>query len=392
MTKLVLVLAVVVVVILVVVIVAVRNMRAEDPDEFADQGDGRGRVRDNRDDRDPRLSPPGIRRPSASPRWARCTARRRPAIGALSGRAPGNGTRSRRREPRLPAGADPEDGRTTTTRRGLRSSVAGGPTTIAAARRSRPGRTNAAVPKAACSTGRKARRPPGTRRRSGDSSEWDSSEWEQLSDVDYWTELASSKPMTAGAQPAKRGGAAAGPGQDLEPETLAVRTPAPGGVPRRDPVTGLPVRGPEPADAELAAAAGRTDFVPAPVPVAGTQERQRPQAASNGDRGSRHHRRPPAARTATGARAAASCLPPRRSAIPASVSSTPRAGTPAVTWMSARRACRCRRSATSRMPRPRRGPGRQAQGHPGGPARRSRPACGAGSARPQESAPRSPRR
>ena len=52
MTKLVLVLAVVVAVILVVVIVAVRNMRTEDPDEFADQRDGRSRTR-GQDDRDP---------------------------------------------------------------------------------------------------------------------------------------------------------------------------------------------------------------------------------------------------------------------------------------------------------------------------------------------------
>src|SRR5579875_3463433 len=52
MTKLVLVLAVVVVVILVVVIVAVRNMRTEDPDEFAEQRDGRGRTRGGPDGRD----------------------------------------------------------------------------------------------------------------------------------------------------------------------------------------------------------------------------------------------------------------------------------------------------------------------------------------------------
>ena len=52
MTKLVIVLAVVVVVILVVVFVAVRNMRAEDPDEFADRPQRRGGNRGGRDDRD----------------------------------------------------------------------------------------------------------------------------------------------------------------------------------------------------------------------------------------------------------------------------------------------------------------------------------------------------
>ncbi|MGH3410117.1 MAG: hypothetical protein ACRDRJ_47615, partial [Streptosporangiaceae bacterium] len=144
--------------------------------------------------------------------------------------------------------------------------------------------------------------PARTRRRSGDSAEWDSSEWEQLSDVDYWAELASSKPMTSGTQPkpsrpaAQRGGAAGGPGQDPEPETMAVRNAAPAGAPRRDPVTGLPVRGPQPADAELTTAAGSTGFAPAPVPVDQSQDRQRPASAANGDRGSRHHRRPPASR------------------------------------------------------------------------------------------------
>ena len=52
MTKLMVVLAVVVVVILVVVFVAVRNMRAEDPEEFADRPRGRAGDRASRDDRD----------------------------------------------------------------------------------------------------------------------------------------------------------------------------------------------------------------------------------------------------------------------------------------------------------------------------------------------------
>ena len=52
MTKLVVVLAVVVVVILVVVFVAVRNMRAEDPEEFADRPRDRAGDRASRDDRD----------------------------------------------------------------------------------------------------------------------------------------------------------------------------------------------------------------------------------------------------------------------------------------------------------------------------------------------------
>jgi hypothetical protein len=305
MIKLVLVLAVVVVVILVVVIVAVRNMRREDPDEFADQRDGRGRTRGGQDDRDLpyRGSESAGRRPARAGRNAAAaggqaaarSAARRQGSGprsAGSGRgsderrdqSPGRGYR------RAPDAADGYDADPGFDQRG-------GPPSDD--RRSAP----------AASGPHKRRRPDDTlhspdgpapartRRRSGDSAEWDSSEWEQLSDVDYWTELASSKPMTSGTQPkpsrpaAHRGGSAAGPGQ--EPETMAVRSQAPAGAPRRDPVTGLPIRGPQPADAELTAAAGRSDFAAAPVPDE-PQDRRRPAAASNGDRGSKHHRRPAA--------------------------------------------------------------------------------------------------
>jgi hypothetical protein len=250
MTKLVVVLAVVVVVILVVVIVAVRNMRAEDPDEFADQSDGRGRSHGDQDDRD--LS----------------HHRREPA-----GRQPARAGR----------GAGPYDDRRS------------GPAASGPQQRRRPDSGAQRQPDDIPA-------PARARRRSSDSAEWDSSEWDKLSDVDYWAELASSKPMTSGALPARprpsaqHNGVRAGAGQDLEPETLAARNLVPDGVPRRDPVTGLPVRGPQPADAGLAPAPSGTDFVPAPVPVTGPQDRQRPPAASDGDRGS-NHRRPPASRS-----------------------------------------------------------------------------------------------
>ena len=71
MIKLVLVLAVVVVVILVVVIVAVRNMRAEDPDEFADQRDGRSRTRGGQDDRDPSYRGRRALSRFRTPRWGK---------------------------------------------------------------------------------------------------------------------------------------------------------------------------------------------------------------------------------------------------------------------------------------------------------------------------------
>src|ERR1700733_5314228 len=85
MTKLVLVLAVVVAVILVVVIVAVRNMRAEDPDEFADRRDSHGRTRGGQDERGPRYE----RREAAERRADR-------AARSGGGRSAGNGYRPAR--------------------------------------------------------------------------------------------------------------------------------------------------------------------------------------------------------------------------------------------------------------------------------------------------------
>ena len=305
MTKLVLVLAVVVVVILVVVIVAVRNMRTEDPDEFADQRDGGRRTRGGEDDRDLGYR----RRESAGRQPARTDRGARPAAGPAAGRSaaarqgnvprsagPGRGYDDRREQPagrgsrRAPdpgdgRGFDQRDGRPYDDRRS-------GPAVSGPQKRRRPDNGTQHDPDAPA--------PARTRRRSGDSSEWDSSEWEQLSDVDYWAELASQKPMTSGPKPtpsrpaAHRGSADPVPAQDLEPETMAVRSPVPGGAPRRDPVTGLPVRGPLADDAELTVAGGRTDLAPAPVPTDQLQDRRRSAAASNGDRGSKHHRRPAA--------------------------------------------------------------------------------------------------
>ena len=42
---------------------------------------------------------------------------------------------------------------------------------------------------------------PGRSKRSDDSADWPSTEWDKLSDVDYWAELASDKPLTTTAQP-----------------------------------------------------------------------------------------------------------------------------------------------------------------------------------------------
>jgi hypothetical protein len=270
MTKLVVVLAVVVVVILVVVIVAVRNMRAEDPDEF-DHPAGRGRTRGNQDGRDQRYGrrDSAGREPARAGRAARGAAGYRPALA-------GRGFDDRRDQDFDERGYD--DRRSTPVPSGTEKR-----------RRSDNGTHRP-------DEARTAARP---RRRSSDSSEWDSSEWEKLSDVDYWAELASDKSLTMTAQPAAQRSAAPGKGDQArpvagrEPETLAVRGPVPGGAPRRDPVSGLPVRDPEqPADAGLPAAVGRPDFAPAPVPLSDAQERHSALPAADGDRGRPDRRRP----------------------------------------------------------------------------------------------------
>jgi hypothetical protein len=318
MTKLVVVLAVVVVVILVVVFVAVRNMRAEDPEEFADRPHGRGGDRGSRDGRDPRHDrrEPAGRQPVPAGRG-----------GPPAGRQAGNGSRPatagrdvRRdhqgdghdRRARSGRGYDGDPGsgqrRAPADRRGAPPQRSG-----QERRRTGPGRTGESqAPARARQVGG---RPP------GDSSEWDSSEWDKLSDIDYWTELASDKPLTTTAQPAAQAPPARpAAGRDAEtalrgpvPRPGAPGGTVPAGVPRRDPVTGLPVRGhpqpggADPADDVLAdtvlagapddrpgfaaapvlsspapdqmrAAAGPAGFATAPLPAGTAQDQSRPLA------------------------------------------------------------------------------------------------------------------
>ena len=279
MTKLVIVLAVVAVVILVVVFVAVRNMRAEDPEEFADRPPRRGGSRGSRDDHDPSYDRrgPTERQPAGASRGGRPTGR--PADGAY--RPAAGATRGVDDQRGLGGRSYAEDSDVGQRRsHGDRRSAARPPRPEE--RRRGPKGRPADTP---------ARSRPARSRLSGDSSEWDSSEWEKLSDIDYWTELASDKPLTTTAQPAAQDRPGR-PRADREAETAAIRTrpaaePAladagPGGVdvapagtapravPRRDPVTGLPVRDrPQPAGAELAAA---------PVPRAAAEGQLRPLA------------------------------------------------------------------------------------------------------------------
>jgi hypothetical protein len=282
MTKLVIVLAVVVVVILVVVFVAVRNMRAEDPEEFADRPPRRGGNRGRRDDHDLRYDrrEPAERQPAGASRGGRPAGRTadgayRPAAGATRGL-------DERRDHRDDGYA--EDGDVARRR--------GNGDRRSASRPTRPKGRPGEAP---------ARSRSARSRMSGDSSEWDSSEWEKLSDIDYWTELASDKPLTTTAQPAAQDRPGR-PRADREAETAAIHTrpaaePAPAAVgpgqvdavpagtvpravPRRDPVTGLPVRGwAQPAAAELPVPGnGQAELAAAPVPAAAAQDQLRPLA------------------------------------------------------------------------------------------------------------------
>jgi hypothetical protein len=318
MTKLVIVLAVVVVVILVVVFVAVRNMRAEDPEEFTDRPPHRGRSRGSQDDRDLRYDS-AERQPARASRGSRPAGRPgdgayRPAAGATRGlderreRRDDDGYDQRRQGGRGYAeDSDPGQRRSNGDRR--RASRPARPEERRRGPKGRPAEAQAP-----------ARSGPSRARRSGDSSEWDSSEWEKLSDIDYWTELASDKPLTTTAQPAAQDRPGR-PRADREAETATIRTrptagAGPGGVdadlggavpravPRRDPVTGLPVRGrPQPADAEPTVAAnGRGELAAAPVPPA-TAEGQLPPLADP---------RPPQSRHAGPARAPVRSVAPER--------------------------------------------------------------------------------
>jgi hypothetical protein len=294
MTKLVIVLAVVVVVILVVVFVAVRNMRAEDPEEFVDRPPRRGGNRGSRDDRDLRYDrqEPAERQPAGVSRGSRPAGRAadgayRPAAGATRGSDERRDYRDDGYDQGGPGGrgyAEDSDVAPRRTNGDRRSAT-------------RPGRPEERRRAAKGRPGEESARSRSARSRlSGDSSEWDSSEWEKLSDIDYWTELASDKPLTTTAQPAAQDRPGR-PRADREAETAAIRTrpaaeagpadvslgeadtgPAgtiPRAVPRRDPVTGLPVTGrPQPANAELAVAADRqAELAPAPVPATDGQLR-----------------------------------------------------------------------------------------------------------------------
>jgi hypothetical protein len=89
-------------------------------------------------------------------------------------------------------------------------------------------------------------------KRDGDG-EWPSTEWDELSDVDYWAELASDKPLTTGPQPATP--PARSERERDRAEARADNDPVPSREPgaSREPAQSRGDRRPEPADSGFAA-------------------------------------------------------------------------------------------------------------------------------------------
>jgi hypothetical protein len=356
MTKLVVVLAAVVVIILIVVIVAARNMRAEDPDEFAERPADRDVPRGGRGERDaaydrpepaahypgrgvggpsaggpsaggpsaggpsagrPGASRPGTSRPgtsrsgapAAERRGTATTPGRRPAAAERGFDDRGDQWVANYDEPAPDRALPPEP---EFSGRGYDDHISGPLPAAPPGPRRRP--DNRAAP--AGRDGRdsqdngwhsrpdeRPQRPVPTGSRQGrtkrpsDSSEWDHSDWEQLSDVDYWAELASDKTLKSTAKPAAsaqqpRPAQRPGQGLDAETQTLASRGNGHGGAPRRDSDNEPTVRARRPpAGGELAGTTSRADFS---GPPPGTGPRGGPQVpggmlpAPPGERGARH--------------------------------------------------------------------------------------------------------
>jgi hypothetical protein len=114
--------------------------------------------------------------------------------------------------------------------------------------------------------------------------DWPSTKWDQLSDVDYWAEVASDKPLTTTAQPAAQARPARpGPPRDGE----ARQGPRPSAAPERNRPARLPVRGAmQVAAAGLSPdAATAAEFVPVPHAAARAYPDvpKRPVSAPSGD-------------------------------------------------------------------------------------------------------------
>jgi hypothetical protein len=239
MTTIVIGLAAVVVLILVIVLLAMRYLRADDGDDFDEMPRERGRASG---------AAAGGARLAAPPRTGRAA---RPAPAGQRGRAARPGWDERDSYP----GQRPP------------------------ARRDEAQRQQDSLPDI---------RPRQARgKQPEDDGDWPSTDWDSLSDVDYWAEVASDKPLTTTAQPAAqsrparaepdRAGQAAPHGRPVQrrPEPSRAEAGAPGqdlAQRRRSPAQrpAAPAPAPRPAPRRPAPAAGTgpqrlANYLPAPV-------------------------------------------------------------------------------------------------------------------------------
>ena len=173
MTKLVIGLAAVVVVVLITVILAARNMRPEDPEDFAGHSGSRSRNGSGRRDwREGDSSDRPIRHPARAGRSGLQQDGAPRQSASSHGRRHDDKRRDNKRHDERRAGVpDDRTGDYREPGNGLR-----------------PGRDSV--------------QRQGRGKRSDDSANWPVTEWEKLSDVDYWAELAADKPLITTAQPA----------------------------------------------------------------------------------------------------------------------------------------------------------------------------------------------
>src|SRR5450755_57536 len=226
MTKLVIGLVVVVVVVLIIVILAARNMRAGHPEDAAQRSGGRGMSgRDRRDWRDDDRRNRSVRhpahdgrldpRPDDQPRRPASRRGDRHGPDQRSGTAPadrmnGYGEPAYESQPGPDSASRPNDGGRARSGRASSHEVAGHSARSShhgAGSRGHEGvrdrqRDSDASIRLRAEPPAEPRTRPGRSKRSDDSADWPSTEWDKLSDVDYWAELASDKPLTTTAQPA----------------------------------------------------------------------------------------------------------------------------------------------------------------------------------------------
>src|SRR5439155_3688102 len=97
------------------------------------------------------------------------------------------------------------------------------------ASRDRPDPRRKAAPAPASSKSRSRQR--GKR---DDDDDWPSSEWDKLSDEQYWAELSADKPLSTMARPSRPASAAAAKAKPAPRDSRPARPPAPGRDPQRD--------------------------------------------------------------------------------------------------------------------------------------------------------------